>query len=279
MFTKNQKISFVERGRAQMKKYTVVGVVLLSGIPDRLLQSTKNKMKTDVQFILGRKTLLKKILESSDRTKGLADKLDATSAIILSNSDPFELYGRFKAGKINLAAKPNQLATDDVKVTAGETSIMPGQAVTDLKAAGIDVQIQKGKVIIAKDKVITKKGDQITTAVSKALHTLGITPFSATIEPLLLLSGQTLFTKAVLGIDKQKTTNDIIVAFNSAMALSLKLGIVNAYTVTKLIGDAYMNAYYLGTEAKLYDKGVIEGLLSKATQGASALNDLADKKS
>ena len=66
---------------------------------------------------------------------------------------------------------------------------MPGQAVTDLKAAGIDVQIQKGKVVIAKDKVITKKGEAITSSVAKALHTLDINPFSATLEPLLMLSG------------------------------------------------------------------------------------------
>src|SRR5271157_683425 len=135
MLTKTQKISFVEHGKALMKKYTLIGIVPLSGIPDRLLQSTKNRMKQDVQFILGRKTLLKRMLESSERTKVLADKLDATSAIILSNSDPFELFGRFKAGKIKLAAKPNQLALEDVMVNAGETSIMPGQAVTDLKAA------------------------------------------------------------------------------------------------------------------------------------------------
>ena len=99
-----------------MQKYSIVGIVPLSGIPDRLLQSTKNSMKGEVKFILGRKTLLKRILEASEKTKGIADKLDATSAIILSNDDPFELYGKFKAGTIKLAAKPNQIAPEDVSV-------------------------------------------------------------------------------------------------------------------------------------------------------------------
>jgi large subunit ribosomal protein L10 len=278
MLTKSQKKNFVEEGKKGVQKYSVVGIIPLSGIPDRLLQSTRNGMKSEVKFILGRKTLLKRILESTEKTKGLADKLEATSAIILSNDDPFELYKKFKSGTIRLAAKPKQIAPDDVMVSAGETSIMPGQAVTDLKSAGIDVQIQKGKVVIAKDKVITKKGEVITASVAKALHTLDINPFSATLEPSLMLSGSIIFNKNVLSIDAQKTTSDIIRAFSSAMALSLELGIVNAYTVKVLIAKAYRCAYYLGMEAKLYDSGIVEGLVSMASREAAALNSLTDKK-
>ena len=278
MLTKNEKRKFVEDGKKAVEKYSVVGIVPLSGIPDRLLQSTKNQMKKEVTFMLGRKTLLKKILEGSEKTKGIAGKLEATSAIILSNEDPFELYGKFKAGTIKLAAKPNQIAPDDVSVAAGETSIMPGQAVTDLKTAGIDVQIQKGKVVISKDKVITKKGEVITASVAKALHTLDINPFSATLEPSLMLSNAIIFNRNVLGINAKKTTADIALAFNSAMSLSLEIGIVNAYTIKTLITKAYRIAYHLGMEAKLPDAGIIEGLVSRAANQAAALNSLTDKK-
>ena len=61
---------------------------------------------------------------------------------------------------------------------------MPGQTVTELKAAGIDVQIQKGKVVIAKDKVLVKKGETISPGVAKALHTLEVYPFSAVVDPV-----------------------------------------------------------------------------------------------
>ena len=87
-----------------------------------------------------------------------------------------------------LAAKPGQVSPEDVSVTAGETGIQPGQTVTDLKSAGIDVQIQKGKVVIAKDKVLVKKGEVISAKIAKALHILDILPFKAVIEPSSLLS-------------------------------------------------------------------------------------------
>jgi large subunit ribosomal protein L10 len=277
MLTKSQKQSFVEEAKKAVQRYGTIGILPLSGIPDRLLQSTRNKLKGGTTFILGRKTLLKRILESNDKTKGLAKDLDATSAIILSNDDPFELYGKFKAGAMKLAAKPNQVAREDILVNAGETNIMPGQAVTELKSAGIDVQIQKGKVVIAKDKVITKKGETITASVAKALHTLNITPFSASLEPLLLLSGSTLFSRAVLGIDAQKTTEDLATAFRSALALSIDRGIINQYTIKVLISRAYQNAYHLGIEAKLYDSGIVEGLIAKALHEATSLNSLTEK--
>ena len=60
---------------------------------------------------------------------------------------------------------------------------MPGQTVTELKTAGIDVQIQKGKVVIAKDKMLVKKGEQMTPKVAKALHSSKYIPFNAVVEP------------------------------------------------------------------------------------------------
>lgn len=272
--TKDQKKKFVEEHRKELQKYSLVGIIPLSKIPDRLLQSTKFRLKPNVKFVMGRKTLLTKVLEGSEKTKPLINELQDTSAIILSNEDPFELYGMFKSNVIKLAAKPNQAAPVDVHIEAGETSIQPGQAVTDLKTAGIDVQIQKGKVVIAKDKIIVKKGDLITTAVSKALHTLDIKPFSAVIEPSVLFSGNMMFRKNVLGITQEQTVSDIAKAFNSALTLSIEAKILNQYTVARLITQAYNTAMYVGIEAKLYDSGIIEKLLAEAYMKAAALNNL-----
>ena len=93
-----EKRKFVEDGKKaaqelQGRRHSPAVRAYLTG----LLQSTKNRLKDETRFILGRKTLLKKILEGSDKTKSIADKLEATIAIILSNDDPFELYGKFKA--------------------------------------------------------------------------------------------------------------------------------------------------------------------------------------
>ncbi len=198
MLTKAQKLNFVQEHRKALKSYKVVGIVQLKGVPDRLLQSAKNRLRANTKFVMGRKTLLGKILDGNENTKKLAEQLTDTSAIILSNEDPFELYGKFKSNSLRLAAKPGQIAPEDVNVVAGETGIQPGQTVTELKSAGIDVQIQKGKVVIAKDKVLVKKGDVISGSIAKALHTLDILPFRAVLEPSSLLANGMIFSRKVL---------------------------------------------------------------------------------
>jgi len=274
MLTKTQKIDFVKEHKKALKDYKVVGIVQLKGVPDSLLQSTKNQLRASTRFIIGRKTLLHMVLESNENTKKLANDLTDTSAIILSNEDPFVLYGKFSSNSIRLAAKPGQVSPEDVSVQEGETGIQPGQTVTDLKTAGIDVQIQKGKVVIAKDKILVKKGDLITPMVAKALHTLEIYPFSAVVDPILMADKQMLYTRTVLGISPEVVIMEMTNAFRSALALSPDRNIVNRYTITNLIGKAYNNAMWLGTEANLYDSGVIERVLAKAALGAQSVKGM-----
>lgn len=274
MLNKSQKVKFVQDEAKSIDKFKVVGIVPISGIPDRLLQATKNKMKPNAKFIFGRKTILKKILEANAKTKHMAGELNNQSVIMLSNDDPFAIYKEFKSNVIKLEAKPNQIAPDDINIESGETSIQPGQAVTELKAAGIDVQIQKGKVVIAKDKTLVAKGQVISLAVSKALHTLGVMPFSAVIEPAVIFADNIMFRKEVLGINSETITQDILVCFGSALALSLDRGYVNSYTVERLLVKAYNSALWLGVEAKVPDSGIIEKLLANASMQATALSEL-----
>jgi large subunit ribosomal protein L10 len=274
MLTKDQKVKFVNEHRKLLKDYRVIGIIQLSGIPDRLLQSTKNQLKESTRFIIGRKSLLKKILEGEEHSKRLVEHLTNTSAIVLSNDDPFELYGRFRSNSLRLAAKPGQISPEDVSVTAGETNIQPGQTVTDLKSAGIDVQIQKGKVVIAKDKVVVKKGEAIGLKISKALHILDILPFNAVMEPSVILSNGMLFSRQVLSINRESTTSEMIICFRNALMLCLEAKIINAYTINNLITEAYSNAMHLGIECKVPDSGIIEMLLANAASQAAALGGM-----
>lgn len=272
MLTKTQKASFVDEHRKMLKPYKVVGIVQLKGIPDRLLQSTRNKLKSTTKFIMGRRSLLVRILESEERTKTLVNDMTDTSAIILSNDDPFELYSKFLSNNLRLSAKPGQISLNDVSVLAGETGVQPGQTVTELKSAGIDVQIQKGKVVIAKDKVVVRKGEVISNALAKALHTLEIYPFNAVIGPSTLVSEGIIFGRKALSITRDSTANDIMMCFRNALGVCLEANIINAYTIDNMITKAYNSALHLGIEAKVPDSGIVELLLARAAAQAAALN-------
>ncbi|MCL4387725.1 50S ribosomal protein L10 [Candidatus Marsarchaeota archaeon] len=270
MLTLEQKKKFVEEHVKLIDSYKLVGIVPLSGIPDRLLQSSRNSMRSEVKFITGKKSLLVRVLEGSKNGKELAKMLDGTCAILLSNSNPFEIYNRFASSSIKLAAKPQQIAPADIEIKGGETTLQPGQAVTELKSAGIDVKIDKGKVVISKDKVIVPKGGVISLAVAKALHTLDIMPFKASIEPSLMLSEGLRYTKDVFSINAESVSKDIANAFASALAISYEGKMVNRYTIERFIANAYNEAMALGVEGKVPDTGIMEKLVEMASLPARA---------
>jgi len=272
MLSKEDKKKFVEEKAKEIKNYKTVGVLSVNNIPDRLVQQARNKLGKEVKFITAKKSLLKRILESDERTKQLVDELNGTSAILLSNEDPFKLMKEFKKNELKLAAKPNQISPSDITVTEGETNVQPGQSVTELKQAGIDVQIQKGKVVIAKSKVVVKAGSLVSPAIAKALKILDITPFKAVVEPSGFVSDGVLFKRDVLNITAEQVAGDIAKGFMCAFDLSLKAKIVNVYTAPKLIAQAYNEALYLGLERSIYEPGIAEKLVERASRTAATLN-------
>lgn len=272
--TKQQKMKFVEDAKSALKSYSTVGIVQLTGVPDRLLQLSRNKLKPEIKFMLGRKRLLLRALESIDMGKDLSNSITNTSALVFTNLSPFELNKKLRSNELKLAAKPKQVAPSSISIDAGETAIPPGQGVTDLKAAGIDVKIDKGKVVIAKDKVLVEKGQVISPALAKALRLLDFRPFTASIAPAVALSGKILFTQEVLSINSQSVTMDVSAAFARALSLSFGAGIVNSYTIKPMVTKAYTNAVALGVERVLYEPGIIERLLAKAGVQASQISSI-----
>jgi large subunit ribosomal protein L10 len=267
---KKEKIDLVNKLKDEVKHYKTVGVMPVNAIPDRLLQKIRNTLRNDTKIVFARKNLILKVLESDPVISKLSQYVEGNNVLVLSNKDPVELYNQIKSNKLKLAAKPNQIAPADIFIEAGETNIPPGQGVTDLKAAGIDVQIQKGKVVISKSKVLVPKGAKITTAVSKALRMLEIYPFEATPELAGAVYENLLFTKEVLSINRESVTRDIAVAFTQAYHLTVEAGYVTEYNVGELIKRAYYSALGLGLLANLYEPEVVEKLLAKAV--AEALN-------
>lgn len=278
MLNIEQKKNVVEQRSKSLKGYSTVAILPLGGIPDRLLQSIRNKMRGEAEFMTGRKNILTRILKSDSRTAELVKHVDGTCAVVMTNSDPFTLYKAFKGSSIKLAAKPNQIAPEDINIEAGETSIAPGQAVTELKTAGIDVRIDRGKVVISKSKVLVKKGEKISINIAKALHTLEIQPFSAELVPSVTFSGGLVFTPDILSISRETTVADILQAFSRGFALSIGAKIVNKSTIGVLMAEAYRNAVALGVGAKIYDTKIVERLLEIGRSDALKLEGSTKKE-
>ena len=275
---KAQKVEFVKRLSEDMKRHKTVAVVPLEMVPDRLMQKVRNGLKPDAKFVVARKNLILMALESDKRFEGLKSHVHGNVALVLSDKDVTEVNAFVSSNKLRLGAKPNQISPDDIRIEAGETSIAPGQAVTDLKAAGIDVQIQKGKVVIGKSKVLVHKGDKISHAVSKALKMLEIMPFEAAAVVDAAQEGNVTFGKEALNFNRSKALDELAVDFVAANELSIRINYVTAYNVSGFISRAFIGAVALGVQNNLYEKEIIDKVVSKAFLQALGLKSAADDK-
>lgn len=272
MMLKVQKVKLVQKLREEMKGYSLVGVLSISSMPDRLLQKTRNSLKPNAKVVVARKSLLKRALDGSKELERLDPYIDANVALILAKGDPFELSRSISSNMIKLGAKPGQISPSDISIEAGETAIPPGPAVTTLKAAGIDTQIQKGKVVIAKDKVLVKKGTKISTAVSRALKMLEITPFEAIARLSAVSDGRLVYTADILEMTPQSLSEQLSKAFSESYALTIETGYVTGYNIPIFLRNAYFSAFGLGLATKTYEPGIVEHLLAEAMVQAVALN-------
>ena len=274
MMLKAEKIEYVNKLKEELKKHKTVGIMSLDSVPDALVQRVRNKMKPGVKFLVMRRSLALKALESDPRLAKLSEYTDRNFAILLSDKDPSELNEIISSNKMKLIAKPNQISPEDISIESGDTSIAPGQAVTDLKAAGIDVAIQKGKVVISKSKVLVKKGEKISTAVSKALKMMDVMPFEAGTRLKAVVYENLLFDEKALGVDVAFVTKELASNFLQANSLATEIGLVTKYNAGAFIRKAYLSAMGLGLEAEIYEPGITDMLIAKAVREALSLNGL-----
>ncbi len=274
MMQKKEKIEFAKRLAKDLKTYKTCAVMETGATPDRLVQKVRNQLKPEAKFVVARKTLLLHAIGDDPELKKLVEHVNGNVALILTNKEPSEINEIVTANRMKMAAKPNQVSPEDIHVESGETTIAPGQAVTDLKAAGIDVQIQKGKVVISKSKVLVAKGAKVTTPVSKALKMLDIMPFEAGTKLKAALNNGLLFTEQALRIDRAFVEREISANFLQAHMLSTSIGFVTEYNVSELVKKAYISAMGLGVERGLYEPEVVEKLLAKAVMEAIKANSV-----
>ncbi|MGC9156645.1 MAG: 50S ribosomal protein L10 [Candidatus Micrarchaeia archaeon] len=269
---RKEKEAFVKKLAEKISKHKTVAVLPLAGIPDRLLQKARNSLRGEAEIIVGRNTLIKRAL--GDKA-GLAGKIEGDVALVLSDLDPFTLYSKIGSNSLQLLAKPGQIAPMDIEVKAGETNIQPGQAVTELKAAGLDVQIQKNKVVIAKDKKIIEAGKKITAQVANALKLLDIKPFTVSTTISAAYFEGLLFGKEALSITPAYVASEVAKSFVEANALSTGIGYVTPYNAAYFVSKAYNEAMALGISANIPEPEIMEKLVEKAAQEANNINKVA----
>ena len=137
-----------------------------------------------------------------------------------------------------MKARNGQEATEDIEIPEGPTELVPGPAISELGAVGIQIAIEGGKIHIKANKVIVRKGEKISTAAADVMAKLDIKPFTVGFEPLVAFDTKEEKLYTEIKIDKQGTLNELKVSFNRAIGFAVNLAYTAEDTIKLLIGKA-----------------------------------------
>lgn len=267
------KLDEVGEIRDFVKGRKVVGLINLVGLQSTQLQEIRKKLRGKAEIRVSRTVLIKKAFEGMKKKEfsELENYMGDSCGIIVSDEGPFKLSVFLKKNKSRIAAKPGSIADKEILVPAGETDMPPGPVLAEFKSVGIDARIDKGKIAIAKDCIVAKPGQKISTQLAGALTKLGIKPMEAGIELLVLSENGIIYPAKVLDIDVDMTVSQIKLAHLYA----LNLAVFSAYPTKESVGlmlqKAARNARNLALNAEIITKENIGQLLAIGVAHANAL--------
>ena len=269
------KVAEVDALAAAMREANVVGVVGVGGIPAQQFQAMRRRLRGKADLRVAKNTLLRIALErvGADR-KGLADlvaSLQGQTAVVTTKLNPFRLFKELEATKTVAPARGGEVAPAEIWVREGETPFKPGPIVGDLQKAGVPAAIEKGKVVIKKDKLLVKAGDRIPREVAFVLTRLEIYPLIVGLDLRGAYEAGQVYRPDVLAVDDVKVRAQMADAVRGALNLCVFVEYPTAFTVPFLIGKAAREALGLSLESGFPTKDTTKFLLAKAQAQALAL--------
>jgi len=269
----------VQNLKELIKSHGVVGMANLADIPAPQLQKMRRNLK-DTTIKMSRKTLMSLALSESekDNIAALGAYMTGQPALIFTDMNPFKLYKILEASKTAAPAKAGSIAPSDIVVPKGDTAFKPGPVLGELQKVGIPAKIDKGKIVITKDKVIVAEGEAVPRDVAGILTRLEIEPMEVGIDLIAAYEDKTVYTSDILTIDEEKTLADIQKAFSQALNLSVNASIYTKEAMPLIIQNAAAKALNLAFNASILTSKTTDLLLSKAYLQMLALaSEIASK--
>ncbi len=271
------KIREVEDLVERIVESPVVGLVGLTDIPAKQIQDLRSELRDVATIKVVRNNVARRAIEKcSDDVLPLADGIEAQTAFIFTDVNPFKLYKMLDEKKQPMPIKAGGKAPIDIVIEKGETSFSPGPMVGKLQSAGIPAAIKSGKVVINETKLVAEEGETVSAQLAEVLATMEIFPRKVGLELRAVYEGGLVFRSEDLTIDVKDILSQMSTASAQALGLALEIGYATPTTISPLLQRAASKARNLVLECAIPVPSMMEALLARAAADASVLNNLVE---
>lgn len=217
-------------------------IVSIKGLPSRQFQDIKKGLRANASIKVEKKNILIRAIKELKKESALPLEahLSDSCAFVISDLEGYELAGILSSKKTPVFAKAGQIAPTDIEVKDGPTDLVPGPAISELGALGIQISVENGKIAIRQPKVVVKEGQEIRENVAAVLQKLGIQPFSVGLTPVALydLKEEKIYTD--LKIDSEEKIKQLQDAAGRALGFAQKIKYMCKETIGYFLAKANM---------------------------------------
>jgi large subunit ribosomal protein L10 len=265
-----EKKKKVEELLEKIKSFKTLAILDLNKLPAKILQDIRKKK--DYELVFEKKSILARAIKKYNRE--IYKYLDGQKMLILSNLDPISFYKILCSSPIKRYAKAGEIAEEDIVVPAGETNLPPGPVLSELKQAKIDAKIAGGKIVVANDSLVAKKGEKISSLVASALQKLDIKPFEIKVNIPIIYDGELIYKKEILKITDKEILDLITRASSEALSTSIFANYPSPENIRILLVKCNAHASSLAFSGKIFLPELVENALAMAGREAKLLSEV-----
>lgn len=267
----------VEEVKKLIQEYPIFGIVNMESLPSAQLQKMRSQLKGKALIKMTKRRLIKIAIEDlKEKIKGIEkveEYLKGMPALIFTRENPFKLFKVLEKSKTSVAAKPGQLAPNDLVVPAGPTSFTPGPIIGELGQLGIKTSVENGKIVIKSDSVIVKEGQAISKKAAELLQKMGIEPMEIGLNLLMVFENGLIFAQDVLAVDEKEYCDKVKQIASNAINLALNIEYIVRDTIKLLIKKSVIEANAVAEKGDILTKSRVSKMVGIANYEMTALKN------
>jgi large subunit ribosomal protein L10 len=256
-----------------INEYNVVAFASLNKVRAAQLQELAKRFRSEIFMKVSKNILVKRALKQSNKPniQDLTEHLKGSNTLLFTNMSPFTLSLTLEKNKIRTTAKAGDIAPEDIIISAGNTGLPPGPAISELNDAGIRTRIEAGSVWVIRETTVANKGEEIQPRIASVLSKLDIRPLEVGLRVVAAYEDGLVFSTDQLLPDIEALRIQFADAAIHAHNLAMASFYPTSQTIESLLQLAHLNARNLAVNATYPTSATITDILAKAYQHMQAL--------
>tara|TARA_B100001123_G_C15280581_1_gene1013861 strand:- start:629 stop:1645 length:1017 start_codon:yes stop_codon:yes gene_type:complete len=251
-----------------LKKGGTFAIIDVHGIPAGSMLGMRSKLRASMSIRVAKKKLMLRAWNEADFDTSILEEMfgNAVQPALVQTSefDSFKLFSELKKTEDGRAAKPGDIAPEDIVVPKQDTGMAPGPIVGDLNSIGIPAKIMKGSVHIQKDTVAIKAGETFEGELGMMLSKLGINPIVTGLKLISTYENGVKFTPETLNINYEEFRTDVIGAVSATFNLACNMGWLTPVTMPSMLSKASSEAMNVAVEAGIINDKTLPLFIGRA---------------